>query len=82
MQADCNPIWKDLFDNVDKDEVVLNSCPRRWDRILQARETKVRGVHLDVSVDNAPLFHQEERGYLGWLLPPAAITASSRPFVS
>ena len=38
--------WKDLFDNVDKDEVVLNSCPGGWHRILQAREAKVRGVHL------------------------------------
>ena len=37
---------RDLFDNVDKDEVVLNSCPGRWDRILQPRETQVRGVHL------------------------------------
>jgi len=34
-----------LFDNVDKDKVVLNSCPGRWDGVLQTRETQVRCVH-------------------------------------
>ena len=50
MQANCSRIWKDLFDNIDKDEVVLNSCPGWWDGVIQPREIKVRGVHLHIPV--------------------------------
>ena len=46
MSVGCTVHWKDLFDNVDKDKVVLNSCPGRWDGVLQTRETQVRCVHL------------------------------------
>ena len=57
MHENCSRIWKDLFDNIDKDKVVLNSRPGRRDRILQSRETKVRGVHLvEVSKEDSSIF--------------------------
>ena len=61
MQAHCSRVWPDLFDNVDKNKVIFNRCPGGRHRILQAREAKVRGVHLSVSTIYPSVFHLQQK---------------------
>ena len=73
MQAHCSRVWPDLFDNVDKDKVIFNRCPGGGHRILQAREAKVRGVHLSVSTVHPSVIICSSRRYASnapWLAPP------------